>query len=170
MIKPRTKTATLDFKRSELLYDCTNLGYVEGDVMSTQDEHDKHQVMDICEDGNVDRVTRIIGLTIAKCVELCFPYTKNPAAQDATLDDTLTEKDVYHIHLLLPDDFSNTTLDLLEHLIHELIVDRVMEDWTSITKPESTGNWSVKAEKLEMEIRTSLNSRCGRTRRKLRPF
>lgn len=170
MIKPRTKTVTLTFKREELLYDCKNLGYIEGDVMRTQDEHDRHQVMDIGEDGNVDRVTRILDLAIAQCVEMCYPYSKLPVEDVTEMDDTLTETNAYVVQLLVPDDFSQTTVTLLERLIHELLVCRVMADWMSITKPESKANWEGKIEGLEAEILGNLNSRCGRVRRTQTPF
>ena len=62
MIKERTKKITLRFKREELLYDCKNYAYVEGDVMKTDDAHDRHQVQDIAEVGNVDRLTRVFDL------------------------------------------------------------------------------------------------------------
>jgi hypothetical protein len=170
MIKPRTKIVTLTFIRDELLYDCKNLGYVEGDVMRTQDEHDRHQVMDIGEDGNVDRVTRMLDLAFAQCVELCYPYSKVPVEEDTYMDDTLEETDEYIMQLLVPDDFSQTTVTLLERLIHELLVSKVMADWMSITKPESKANWQEKVEELEKGIRTNLDGRCGRVRRTQTPF
>ena len=80
----RTKTVSLKFKRSELLYDCANLGYVHGDTMHTDDEHDRHQVMDIVEDGNVDRVTRILNLAMSEIREALYPYTKEEAQNAPT--------------------------------------------------------------------------------------
>ena len=35
----QTKTVTLTFKRSELLYDVENCSFVEGDIMETENEH-----------------------------------------------------------------------------------------------------------------------------------
>lgn len=161
---------TLTFKREELLYDCKNLGFIEGDVMQVQSAHDRHQVMDIGEDGNVDRVTRVLDLAIAQCVELCYPYSKVPVEEETSMDDTLKETETYVVRLLVPDDFSQTTVVLLERLIHELLVSKVMADWTSITKPESKSNWQEKIESLESDIRRNLNGRCGRVRRTLTPF
>lgn len=53
----QTKTVTLTFKRSELLYDVENCSFVEGDIMETENEHARHQVFDIGQSGNVNRVT-----------------------------------------------------------------------------------------------------------------
>lgn len=170
MIKPRTKTVTLTFRREEILYDCRNYAYVEGDTMMTDDEHARHQVMDIGEDGNIDRVTRVLDLAFAHCVELCYPYSKVEVEAATALDDTLQERSELVLGMLVPDDFSQTTAELLRRLIHELLVYRVMEDWMSLTKPESTGKWAAKAEKAEREISSSLTFRVGRVRRPLRPF
>jgi hypothetical protein len=161
---------TLTFKREEILYDCRNYAYVEGDTMKTQDEHDRHQVMDIAEDGNVDRVTRVLDLAFADCVELCYPYSKVEATDETALDDTLQERDTLVLNMLVPDDFSQTTVELLRRLIHELLVYKVMADWTSHTKPESEEKWAKKAEEVEEKISSSLNYRVGRVRRTLSPF
>ena len=72
----QTKTVTLTFKRSELLYDVENYSFVEGDIMETENEHARHQVFDIGQSGNVNRVTRVLNLTHAECVEMLYPYTR----------------------------------------------------------------------------------------------
>jgi hypothetical protein len=170
MIKARTKTVTLTFKRDEILYDCKNYAYVEGDTMKTQDEHDRHQVMDIGEDGNIDRVTRVLDLAFAECVELCYPYSKEEVEDTTAADDTLEERDAMVLRMVVPDDFSQTTVELLRRLIHELLVYKVMADWTSHTKPESEEKWAKKAGEVEEKITSSLNYRVGRVRRTLTPF
>lgn len=170
MVKPRTKTVTLTFKREEILYDCKNYAYIEGDVMHAKDEHERHQVFDIGEDGNVDRATRVLDLAFAACVELCYPYSKVSVGEETSLDDTLEERSSYVMRLLVPDDFSQTTVELLRRLVHELLVYKVMADWMSITKPESEPNWRKKIEDAEQGILSSLNGRVGRVRRTLTPF
>ena len=72
------KTSVLTILRPELLQDIAGMGYVEGDMIKTDDEHDRHQVQDIVEDGNVERVTRVLDLTFAEITELMYPYTKQP--------------------------------------------------------------------------------------------
>lgn len=166
----RTKTVSLKFKRSELLYDCANLGYVHGDTMHTDDEHDRHQVMDIVEDGNVDRVTRILNLVMSEVREALYPYTKVEAENGDSREDTLTEVEEYTISMLVPDEFSSTTQTYLENLIHELLVDRVMADWCSITYPEKEGIWRTKADEVLRNINKAKNFRMGKKLRPLHPW
>ena len=168
---PPKKHVTLTFKRKELIYDASNYSFVEADIMPEGDECRRHQVFDIGQDGNVDRVTRVLNTAHAECVEMLYPYTKQeiPDEQEA-LDDVLKEPETYEIKLTLPETFSLTTLRLLEELIHEYLVCRVLADWMSITNPESEANWEKKFTTQRNKIRTALVSRTGKIRRKLKPF
>lgn len=168
---PPPRSVTLTFKRSELLYDAENYSFVEGDIMKTDDDHDRHHVFDIGQEGNIDRVTRVLNLAHAECVEMLYPYTKEaiPEEQEA-LDDILSAPEAYDIALTLPATFSQSTVRLLSNLIHEYLVCRVLADWMSITNPDSQQNWEEKAAGIKMKIQTSLMSRAGKVRLRLKPF
>ena len=159
----------LSFKRDQLLYDIKNYAHIEGSVMDTESNHERHMVQDVGEDGNVDRVTRVLNMSVAKCKELLYPYTKNDLHR-TELNDNLREPEVYGIVLSVPNSFSQTTLYLLEHLIHEYLVCKAVADWMSITNPSKTQIWEVKAKDAESEIRTNLHNRITKVRRRLYPF
>lgn len=166
MIKERTKTVELRFEREELLYDIRNIAYVEGDVMKGEEhEHNRHQVQDIGEDGNIDRVTRVLDLWVDYCREKLFPVTKEDVESGLVLEDDLVETDVYVINMLVPDDFSSTTCKYLERLIHEFLVDRVLADWFGIVYPDKAAWWLTKAGEIEDQIDSQLNKRTGRVRK-----
>lgn len=208
----RTKTVKLTFKREELLYDIRNNAYVEGDVMQANTEHDRHQVQDIGEDGNIDRVTRVLDLAHAECAEALFPYTKENVEQETEMDDTPTyvepveETDAaasgtvadddehyalsydegdeeftneipaskptgdYVIRLLVPDEYSKTTVRLIVRYIHEYMVCRVLADWLSITNPPAAANWKAKQDDALECMKEAVNFRTGRVRRTQTPF
>lgn len=168
MNKPR-KTITLKFAREQLLYDIGNVAYVEGDVMEVQDEHQRHQVIDITEDGNIDRVTRKLDLAFAEAVEMLYPYAKLPA-EDIVYENTLRESTSYEVAITVPIDFSQTTTRLIGQQMHEYMVCRVLADWLSITDKPAAQNWADKAAEAAETIRGNLNARCGRIVRTLRPF
>lgn len=163
------RTVVLVFKRSELLYDASNYSFLEADIMKGDDEYLKHQVFDIDQNGNVDRVTRVLNLAHAECVEMLFPYT-NRETETNEIDDTLTSPEFYRIEMSIPCTFSATTIELLKNLIHEYLICRVLEDWMSITKPESQSNWREKLEAAKRKIQVSLTSRGKVLRRKQSPF
>jgi len=169
--KEKKKEATLTFKRAELIYDTSNYSFVEADILPEGDECRRHQVCDIGQEGNVDRVTRVLNMAHAECVEMLYPYTKEEIADEQeALDDVLEEPETYEIKLTLPESFSLTTLRMLGALIHEYLVCRVLADWMSITHPESEAVWEKKFTTLRNKIQTTLVSRTGKTRRKLKPF
>ena len=170
MIPERNKLVVLKFKRQELLYDCKNYAYIEGDVMKTDDDHDRHQVFDIAEEGNVDRLTRVFDLAIAECIEFCYPYSKVDVDELTEMDDELNETVEYVINLKVPDDFSQTTVNLLEKYIHEFLVCRALGDWFTITYPDKAAAWLAKAEDAQEKITETLNHRITRVRRTLNPF
>ena len=171
MIKERTKTVTLTFYRTQLLYDIKNLAYVAGDVLSDDAQHSKHQLQDIGEDGNVDWVTRQLDLAMAYIVEMLYPYSKTDVEDTTTGDDTFEEKQAYVVSLLVPDDFSQTTVELLRNLIHNLLVYRVLMDWMGIVgNTSSVATWAQKIQGLEEEIAGVLTRRRGRTRKFQSPF
>lgn len=173
MIKKRTKTVTLTFYREQLLYDIKNLAYVEGDVLPDDAQHSKHQVQDIGEEGNIDRVTRMLDLALAHCVEVLYPFSKVNVESGLVLNDNFTETATYTVNLLVPDDFSDTTAKYLEQLIHNLLVYYVLADWMSIANvanPQSAANWAAKAQDLEDKIKSNLNARTGRVRKFQSPF
>ena len=170
MKENRNKTVTLTFFRSELVYDCENYSFVEADIMQEAEQHAKHQVFDIAQDGNVDRVTRVLNLCFAHCVELCYPYSRETVDDGMATTDVLVAHDKYELVLRVPDDFSATTVKYLTKLIHELMVDWVMQDWMSITKPASKATWQEKIDAIEGKVSTTLKGRMGPVRRPLRPF
>ena len=157
------------FKREQLLYDVKNYAFIEGSVLDTESNHNRHMVQDVGDDGNVDRVTRVFDLTIAKCKELLYPYTKRDIHR-SVLDDRLREPGVYGIVLEVPITFSQTTLNLLKKLVHEYLVCEAVADWMSITNPAKTETWKSKAEAAVSEIRVNVNTRISRTRRRMHPF
>lgn len=157
------------FKRKEIVYDLENYSFVEADLM--EESHNRHLVFDIAQDGNANRVTRVLNLAVSEVVEQLYPYTKEEIPDDAKdTDDILTEPEEYEIALMLPDGFSQTTVNLLNQLIHEYLVYRVLSDWLTIVKPDSAPVWLAKLEDIKNQIKTALHIRRGRTRRKMTPF
>lgn len=163
--------ATMTFHRDEILYDCDNCAFVEGDIADLPEmEHARHQIQDIAEEGNVDRVTRVLNLAHAEVVELLFPFTKNDVDGNDDLDDTKEEPETYTVSLNLPAKFSKTTVNLLLHLIHEYMVCRVMQDWLSITYPKAADIWAEKVEDVRQRIKEAKAARTGFTKRNMSPF
>ena len=163
------RTVRLRFKRSQLLYDIKNYAYIESHVMGDDREHAKHMLADIGEEGNVDRVSRILAVVHAAVIELLYPYTKSEPIEEE-IDNCLYAPDEYVVELHVPEDMSRTTLHLLSRLIHEYMVYRVLADWLAITNPEAAVNWAEKAEATEKEIEKAKSVHKGVFTRKSHPW
>lgn len=174
------------FLRKELLYSIGNIAYTEGHVMidsaaaserasspvnwTGTRAHARHTLVDICEDGNVDRVTEVLNAAHAAVVEMLYPYTKAEPVDGEIICDRMREPERYAVDMTVPATMSRTTLYLLARLIHEYMVSMALYDWLCITKPEAAGKWLAKAEDAKMKINASKNTRTGAIRRRLHPF
>ena len=110
--QPITNIVTLTFKRSELIYDVANYSFVEGDIMKADEEHARHQVFDIVESGNENRVTRILNLAHAECIEMLFPYTKEDIVDSIK---AIGKDEMIRGERLSTEDFANLTKELMKH-------------------------------------------------------
>lgn len=162
---------TLRFSRKSLLYDIENYAYIEGDVMGEERQHAQHTLVDIGEDGNVDRVNRILGVVHAGVVEMLYPYTKDSELDEyEEVDDRMWVPKEYVVDMTVPEGFSRTTVHLLAKLIHEYMVCMVLYDWLLTTNAEAAGNWRMKADEAKEEIESIRNLRTGKVRRRCHPF
>lgn len=165
-----TKNVTLKFHRAELMYDIENCAYIEGHVWGEENQHAQHTLVEIGEEGNIDRVSRILGVVHAAAIEMLYPYTKEEPIADEVMCDRLKTPEDYDISMQVPATMSRTTLQLLKELIHEFMVARVIYDWLSITHPEAARNWLEKALEAKEGINRIKNNRTGVLRRPSHPF
>ena len=163
-------TNTLVFKREELLYDIENYAFVTGDLLQVADEHLKHQVFDVSQDGNEDLATRVLNMAHAECVETLYPYTKIPCIPGEQLDNTLVAPEEYEIELTLPVQFSRTTVVLLRELIHDYFVCRVLGEWLGVTAPSAQPFWKERLEELQARMKKAMLGRRKPLRRKQSMF
>lgn len=165
------RKVTLVFRREALLYDVENIAYTIGDTLKTDDAHERHQIQDIGQDGNVDRATRILDLVHAGCVEALYPYTKTECEDGMSLDDAFAEAQLYTITLNVPKKFSASTAKFLEQLIHEYMVCAVLADWLTITHADLAEMWQGKAQAaLDKAKEIIREARTGITTRPMRPW
>lgn len=164
------KRINLVFHREQLLYDIRNYAYIEGHVWGEENQHAQHTLVEIGEEGNIDRVNRILDVVHSAAVEMLYPYTKQELVEEEVICDRLREPNNYPIIMDVPATMSRTTMKLLSSLIHEFMVARVIYDWLSITHPEAARNWLDKALEAEEEIKSIKNNRTGVLTRPMHPF
>lgn len=165
-----TRSVTLTFEREELLYDIKNYAYIEEHVWGEGNQHARHTLVEIAEEGNVDRVNRILGIAYAAAVEMLYPYTKEELSNGEEICNRMWSPKDYKIEMQVPATMSQTTLRLLCKLIHEFMVARVIYDWLSITHPDAARNWLEKALEAQDKINSIKNHRARGLRIRPYPF
>lgn len=163
------KHITLRLYREELMYDIENNAYIHGDV-TAEDGHARHQIMDIGQRGNKDRVARVLNTAYQECVNMLYPYAKKELTEDKEDTDVRTEPGCYVIELDVPSGFGISTSALLKELLHEYMVCRAVGDWVSISDAKNAGIWAEKVAHAKAKISSCINYRVQRVRRTLRPW
>lgn len=157
--------------RQRLMYDIANCAYVSGDVLGEDAQHAMHLVQEITEEGNADRVARVLDMAHEECVNALYPYAKEELPEEQIYsDDAPLKRDTYAIALRLPRGFSQTTVRMLQNYIHEYMVCRALQDWFAIVNPTASDVWAGKTELVRDKMRTILLARTGKIRRPLKPF
>lgn len=150
----KTKTATITMYREELLYDIKNSAYITGDILDRDEaEHIRHLIMDIGEDGNVDRVTRLLDNAFDECVFALLKNTNTEMEDGYSTDDRFAEADKYVMKLVLPDKTSKYTIDYLTKQIHEYMVRYTLAQYLGIVAINMRKQWEADLEEIKSNIK-----------------
>lgn len=164
------KRIEIRFLRDELLYDIAQMGFIEADVMRTEDEHQKHPTADVIEDGNRDMITRSLTKAFAEVRHALYPFTEEASEEGDWLDDSLTEPDEYVLYMKVPEGFAMSTHALLMNLVHDFLVSRTLSEYLMMTYPEKQGAYYQRSELALQKINGALVNRMTRVRRASRPW
>lgn len=120
--------------KKALLYDISNLAYLIADT-GEDGRHTLHRVRDICEDGNIDRISRLLGLAFTEILDILKPIVESPA-MDVNHDFTAVPRD-YEIKFRKETKLSSVVRMRIKETAREYMVSRVLADWLSLTLPET---------------------------------
>lgn len=170
----------MKLKKKALLYDIANLAYVVADHIdapaSPTSCHALHLVRDICQEGNLHRVARVLGIAYSKILVALAPVIQ---PQHFNLHNDLSA---------LPHDYTiewrrdenlrfrltNEIKLKIKEAAHEYMVCMVLADWLAITLPEAADVWKERALKaLQVLEETAASVIAGASsvfRRKISPF
>ena len=160
----------LNYTRSEIIYHIANDAFIQRQAANVGVD-----VSDLCADGNIDHVERVLRLTFNGIVELLYQATKAslselPPAADGDgyelQDECGCECDgekVFSIEMQVGA-MSATTINYLYDLIKEVLIGSVIADWLSIVAPDLATIWQSKVEAAQEEISSAINRRTRFTR------
>lgn len=160
----------LNYTRSEIIYHIANDAYIQRQAANVGVD-----VSDLCADGNIDHVERVLRLAFNGIVELLYQATKAslselPPASDGDGYELNEECDcvcdgekVFSIEMQVGA-MSATTINYLYDLIKEVLIGSVIADWLTIVAPDLATIWQSKVDAAQEEISSAINRRTRFTR------
>ncbi|MCH5243242.1 MAG: hypothetical protein J1F67_12640 [Muribaculaceae bacterium] len=163
-------------RKKALLYDIENMAFTIADT-GENDRHTLHRVRDICQDGNIDRVARVLGLAYAHLLTVLQPVLVSSRINIDKEESCQPHDYRFNLREQSPMKFLLTKERKLKikETAHEFMVCMVLADWLAITLPEAADVWKFRAEGC-LEVLKDLiativaSSFRGGFRRKLSPF
>ena len=165
----------MKLKKKALLYDIANMAYMIADTGEYLN-HSLHRVRDICEEGNIDRVSRVLGLAYANLLTALLPVI-TPRKIDLDKD---TSADPHNYEICFRHDeamkyvLTKEVQLKIKETSHEYMVCMVLADWLAVTLPEAADVWKFRMEKAYESVQdivaTVMSSCIGGFRRRLSPF
>lgn len=97
---------------------------------------------DICEDGNIERVWRVLGVSVAE-IRLALRHILMKRKRDAP-ENTLERPDWWEFRFMVP--LPPSVFNFIKEKIHEYLVARVMADRTAVIIPDATAVWGERSQ------------------------
>lgn len=110
-------------------------------------------------------------LAHSECKEMLYPFTKEEILHSPiqTNQDTMSIVN-YDLKLILPRHFSQTTIKLVNDLINQYIINRMMAEWMMVVFPEAYSLWKDRYTSTAQQLHKALSARTQPLRRTQRPF
>ena len=153
-------------RADEVLADIGSAAWLEQELHPEADRHRRHQMADICQRDNVERVWRVLGVAVAE-VRLAL-LAILASRGDPLGSNELDRPECWSFSFcgqLAPD-----ILTFLKEKIHEYLVASVMADRTAVIIPGACAVWQMRAADALVALREAAASSAGRLRPVRRPL
>lgn len=144
---------------NDLYADIANRLALTADSMEAQGGNaDLHTVKDAMDDGNKDIIDSLVARHVFDCINLLYPYSKTPIEHCRHYRKNENEAEAYVIHLTFEHPRSETSIQMVQRLIHDYIVYKCYAEWLAMTVPQvgTYTLWEEKAESVRGKIATAL--------------
>ncbi len=170
----------LEMQKEELVFDIRNTAYSFADSQRTfgMDEHTLHQVFDVGEDGNRDKLARILDSAVEDCKETLYRFTKaemlgggfDSNEWEECIGAPCNEEDAYYLVMRMPKGFSSTSVHTMMVYIHDYIVNQALYEWLMVVYPSGADRFWALAEEKKKKIKEAANRSAQKSRIRLHPF
>lgn len=124
---PHTTRVTIRFKTDNLLYDIAQAGFLSSETVALRlqdNQHVKHRMKDIVEDGNVDIVIRELDNAYAhSMLQLSQFAPPSPREEEITMTDDYNDyRESYDYTILINYEHARFLAERLTSLLHDYLV------------------------------------------------
>ena len=171
----------IELEKKELIYDIKNTAFSFADSYASQKNTDSKQlknVFDISEEGNRDKLARILDSAVEDCREMLFRFTKvemlcggfdsNEWAE--CIGSPTNEEEAYYLALRMQNGFSKTSVHTMTVYIHDYIVNQCLYEWLMVVFPDGADRFWALAEDKKQKIQAASNRSANRPRIALHLF
>lgn len=127
----------MEILTNEVIADIRSAAWLESELHPELDRHHRHEMADICEDGNIERVWRVLALAE---VEVRLALSRILHEKEAAKKDNGLECPEIWQFLFLPG-LAPSVLSFIREKIHEYMVARVMADRAGVIIMASAEIW-----------------------------
>lgn len=162
-------------KRKDLLHDIAGTAYIIADSWEGKESpHALHQIFDICEAGNIDRVDSLLKLAAAEAA-----YELSPIVTLSTWRHNFRlafprPADPVFCRWPAPESASKAMETALFEVTREFMVASVIHSWLAMLLPSVAAHWekrkNSKLESLRSTVARAVSARNATLRRCLSPF
>lgn len=170
----------IELVKDELVHDIKNTAFAFADSLNTADAdpHALHNIFDVGEDGNRDKLARILDSAVEDCREMLFRFCKMEMTDggfdsnewEECIGSPANDEESYYLALRMPKGFNKTTIHTMTVYIHDYIVYQCLYEWLMIVYSEGADRFWSLAEEKKQKIKDATNRTAGRSRIKLHPF
>lgn len=170
----------VEMVKQELLYDIKNTAYIFGDSQkkADTDTHTLHNIFDVGEEGNRDKLARILDSAVEDCREMLFRFAKDEMRGggfdsnewEECVGSPCNEEEAYYLAMMMPSGFSSTTVHTMTVYIHDYIVNQSLYEWMVLVYPDGAEQFKLLAEEKRQKIKDASNRSANHARIRLHPF
>lgn len=138
----------------EVMDDVRAAAFLESELHPELDRHRRHEMADICERDNVERVWRVLGVAVA---EVRVALIRILESEKALLPVNLLQRPAaWRFRFQFP--IPKTIMIFLREKIHEYLVAAAMADRTATIIPAASAIWQRRMEDAISELRGISNT------------
>lgn len=170
----------IELRKQEIVYDIKNTAYIFADSQTRQDTepHSLHNVFDVAEAGNMDRLARILDSAVEDCREMLYRFCKvdmrgggfDTNEWEECAGSPTNNEEAYYLVMVVPENFSASSVHTMTVYIHDFLVYQSLYEWMSLVYPDGAEQFKLLAEEKKQKYKDASIRTMGHARIRLHPF